>query len=471
MNQVTLKTLWIGTLVLATACTPIDAVQGSREQSRAEVGALPGVWQASSRSGPVLNGWLEAYRDPILTQLVQEAIAKNQDLKVAALSVERAATIVRQANASRFPTLDGTADAQQAGIVDLPRQPKAYSVGLQAQWEIDVWGRLSSGERAARFQRDVAAADLQYSQLSIAAGVSKAYFGALEARQQAWVTQQVRNSLVELRGITQAQFNAGSASRKDLALVDVDLAQADDNLLKVQGQVREAERALQVLLGRYPSAQLDLRKALPRIPAQPGAGVPSALLERRPDLFSAERSIAAAFEGINQAQAARLPAFSLTADARGASAQLTSMLNTGNIGWNIAGNILVPIFSAGALKAQVDQATIEQQQAVHQYASSALAAFQEVENALDQGRILAGRHSAIDRARGDANEALRLIRLSYQEGESTLQEVLQVEQKVFTTNSAYQALHRLRLEQFADLNVALGGDWRVPVPPSPAEIN
>lgn len=471
MKQMTIKAIWVGALLLSTACTQIDAVQGARDQSRAEVGPLPGVWQASSRSGEVLNGWLAAYRDPVLTQLVQEAITRNQDLKVAALNVQKAATLVRQANASRFPSLDGSAGVQKTGNVDLGGQPEVYSVGLQAQWEIDIWGRLSSGARAARFQRDVAAADLQYSQLSMAAGVSKAYFGALEARQQAWVTLQVRNSLAELQGIAKAQFDAGAASRKDLALVDVDLAQANEKLIEVRGQVRQAERALQVLLGRYPSAQLNLRKSLPRIPRQPGAGIPSTLLERRPDLYSAERTIAAAFEGINQAQAARLPAFSLTAAAAGSSTELSNVLNSGNLGWSIAANILVPIFHAGALKAKVDQSTIEQRQAVHQYASAALNAFQEVENELDQGRILAGRHNAIETARREAREALRLIRLSYQQGESTLQEVLQVEQKVFSANSAYQTLHRLRLEQFADLNVALGGDWHVPVPPTPAEIN
>ncbi len=467
MIQMPVKAIWVSAFLLISACTQIDAVQGAKDQSRAEVGALPGVWQASSRSGEVLNGWLAAYRDPVLVKLVQEAMIRNQDLKIAALNVQRAATLVRQSNAALFPSLDGSAAVQEGEII----RPDGYSIGLQAQWEVDVWGRLSSGRRAAGFQRDVAAADLQFAQLSIAASVSRAYFSALEARQQAWVSLQVRRSLAELRGITQAQFDAGAASRKDVALVEVSLATADARLIEVRGQIRTAERGLQVLLGRYPSAELSLRRSLPRIPRQPGAGIPSTLLERRPDLYSAERGIAAAFEGINQAQAARLPAFSLTATTQGSSTDLSNVLNSGNIGWNIAANILVPIFRAGALKANVDQATIEQQQAVNQYASAALTAFQEVENELDQGRTLAGRHSAIERARSSADEALRLIRLSYQQGESTLQEVLQVEQEVFSTNTTYQTLHRLRLDQFANLNVALGGDWRVPVPPAPAETN
>jgi len=151
-------------------------------------------------------------------------------------------------------------------------------------------------------------------------------------------------------------------------------------------------------------------------------------------------------------------------DRRSSSSELGSVLDSGNIGWNLAANALVPIFRAGVLKANVEQTAIEQRQAVLQYASAALAAFQEVENELDQGRILARRHNAVEIARNSAREALRLIRPSYQQGESTLQEVLQVEQEVFSTNSTYQALHRLRPDQFADLNVALGGDWRVPVP-------
>lgn len=453
-----------GVLLLSTACTQIDAVQQTDIVSRAEVGAVPTSWRTTNLSGPVLNGWLAAYRDNTLTSLVNEAIAHNHDLRVAALNVERANTLVRQANAARQPTIGGTADAGLAGLFDGSANPNAYKIGVQAQWEIDVWGRLASGARSSIFQREAAQADFDYSQLSMASSVAKAYFGALEAKQQAFVARQLRDSLSDLRNVTQDQFNAGLASKKDISLTDADLAVADSNLIKAQGQVRQAARALQVLVGRYPSAELGLRNSQPRIPRRPAAGLPSVLLERRPDLRSAELAIASAFEGINQAQAARLPAFSLTENIAGGSTVLSQVLQTGNLGWTIAGNIVLPIFNAGALVAQVEEATIVQKQAVQQYASTALNAFQEVENQLDQGRVLAGQHNAIGRAQKDSTEALRLIRLSYKEGEVSLQDVLQVERTVYQISSSYQTLHRQRLDQFADLNVALGGDWNIPVP-------
>lgn len=464
MIFLTKKTTLLAVLLLSTACTQIDAVGQTEIASRAEVGAVPTSWRSANLSGPVLNGWLAAYRDNVLTGLVNEAIAHNHDLKTAALNVELANTLVTQANAARQPTLAGTAGAARAGVFDTNVNPGNYALGIQAEWEIDVWGRLASGARASIFQRDAAQADLDYAQLSIAASVAKAYFGALEAKQQAWVALQLQQSLTELRNVTQAQFEAGLASKKDISLTDADLGVAQAKYIETQGQARQAIRALQVLVGRYPSAEIGLRSAQPRIPSRPTAGLPSALLERRPDLRSAELGIAAAFEGINQAQAARLPAFSLTESIAGGSTALGQVLATGNIGWSVAANIVTPIFNAGALVAQVEQATVQQKQAVQAYASAALTAFQEVENQLDQGRVLAGQHNAIGRAQKDSEEALRLIRLSYKEGEVSLQDVLQVERTAYQIASSYQTLHRLRLDQYAALNVALGGDWKMPVP-------
>ncbi len=459
------KSAAILALLLSTACAPvIDALQQSSVQTKVEVGKVPTTWRAANLSGPVLNGWLSAFNDPVLTRLVNEAIAHNHDLKSAALNVKRANAFIIQANASRYPSLDGTFGAGRSDVVGTAGPAGAITAGLQAQWEVDVWGRLSSGRRAALFQRDVAQADLHYSQLSIAGSVAKAYFAALEARQQAWVAQLVRNSLAGLQTVVRAQVDAGLSSNKDISLINSDLAVAEGTLIKTRGQIRTAERGLQVLLGRYPSADLSLRKSFPRIPRQPKAGLPSSLLERRPDLLSAERKVAAAFEGINQAQAARLPAFNLSASAKGSSASLGNVLNSGNLGWSIAGNILTPIFNAGSLKAKVEDATLKQQQAVQAYATAALTAFQEVEQQLDQGRVLSGRHNAVERARGQAREALRLIRISYQAGEVELQDVLQIEQKVFSLNSNYQTLNRERLDQIVDLNVALGGDWGMTVP-------
>lgn len=123
------KPALLGALLLSTACTQIDAVQQTEITSRAAVGAVPSTWSTANLSGPVLNGWLTAYRDNVLTGLVNEAIAHNHDLKLAALNVERADTLVRQANAQRLPTINGTAGAGLAGIFDTSTQPQAYKIG------------------------------------------------------------------------------------------------------------------------------------------------------------------------------------------------------------------------------------------------------------------------------------------------------------------------------------------------------
>lgn len=464
MRSLFAKSVLLGTLFLSAGCAQIDAIGQTMVETRAEVGAVPPLWRTASLPGDVLNGWLAAYDDSVLTDLVAEAILHNHDLKTAALNVERAKTLVRQTNAARWPTLSGTVGAGRAGVFETNTQPSTYQIGVQAQWEIDVWGRLASGARASVFQSNEAQADLKYAQLSMAASVAKAYFGALEAKQQVYVAEQLRDSLAALRKVTQNQFNSGLASKKDLLLADADFNVAEAQLIETQGGIRKNERALQVLLGRYPEAELGLRSSLPTVPGPPPAGLPSALLERRPDLRSAELTVAVAFEGINQAQAARLPAFSLTESITGSSTTLGQVLSTGNVGWNVVANVITPIFNAGALKAQVDQATIQQKQALQKYASTALTAFQEVENQLDLGSILVGQFDSIKRARKNSREALRLTRLNYEEGAISLQDVLQVERTAFQIASSYQTLHRQLLDQFADLNIALGGDWNMPVP-------
>ena len=164
---------------------------------------------------------------------------------------------------------------------------------------------------------------------------------------------------------------------------------ARDSLLSAQLGERDAIRALEVLLGQYPDTNLEFPDRLMREPAPPPAGLPSQLLERRPDIIAAERRIAAAIAGVDQAQAARLPQISLTGSLGGASNELSNLLDPVNVVWRLATNLLAPIFDGGRRRAQVDISTAAQEEAVANYADLALNAFAEVEGLLDQGKILA----------------------------------------------------------------------------------
>ena len=202
-----------------------------------------------------------------------------------------------------------------------------------------------------------------------------------------------------------------------------------------------------------------MRATLPDAPPPPPAGVPSEILERRPDLVAAERNVAAAFNSLQSAKAARLPAISLTSEIGGTSDSLTNLLDPANVAWTVAGNLVAPLFDGGQRQSQVDISTAEQKQAVAAYGQAALDAFGEVESNLDQGVVLVDRLSSLSEAAAEANEAYRIARLRYDEGETDLIDVLNIQQRVFSAESNLAAVQRLLLDQRVNLNLALGGSW------------
>ncbi len=225
------------------------------------------------------------------------------------------------------------------------------------------------------------------------------------------------------------------------------------------GSFRNALRALEVLIGRYPGAALNVRESLPVAPPPPPAGVPSELLERRPDIVAAERRVAAAFNATAQAKAARLPGVGLTAQSGGASSSLSDLLDPANVAWRLGANMLAPIFDGGRRRETVKIATAEQEQALAAYGQAALNAFSELETSPDQGVVVAQRAVELQEAAREAENAFRIASLRYKEGEEDLLSVLTIQQRVIRANSALSSVERLLLEQRVNLNLALGGSW------------
>ena len=265
--------------------------------------------------------------------------------------------------------------------------------------------------------------------------------------------------LEEILKIAKVKHKNGLVTLQDVALIRSDLAAARENSIKIEGSQRDALRALEVLIGRYPNAELDLPKILPKLPPAPSAGIPSEILERRPDIIAAERNVAAAFNKTDQAKAAALPRLSLTGNLGGASTELSSILNPVNIAWQLAGNVLMPVFDGGKRQREVDIATIEQKQALLNYAKAALDAFADVEKNLDQGQVLQKRESALLEVKREINKAYKIADLRYKEGEIELIDVLNIQQRLTSADSNIIALQRAQLEQRINLYLALGGKW------------
>jgi NodT family efflux transporter outer membrane factor (OMF) lipoprotein len=335
----------------------------------------------------------------------------------------------------------------------------SFNSGLQASWEVDLWGRIRSGNLAAQESLAAAEAEYRFAQYSLAANVAKAYFIAIEASEQLEIVRKNKGIVEKTNKIVQAQYDNGLADRQNIALAKADLASVQDSLVSSEAGLRDAARSLEILLGRYPSAELNVDNKLPVIPKALPAGTPSQLLERRPDLIAAERKVAAAFNNVDVAKAAKLPSLSLSSNIGGTSTALSDVLNPTNLAWQAIGSLAAPLYTGGRLDAQVDAATAEQQAAVAGYAQAALNAFGDVERALDQGTVLKKRIDALTTVLNESEDALKVANLQFDEGEISLLDVLTIQQRVFSARSNLLSVKRASLAQFVDLNLALGGSW------------
>ncbi len=447
--------------VMLTACASITSREESSAAARQSLPAVPKAWAAAQASvGDVEVGWIDALGDETLSALVREAQVHNRNIQAAAANVEKSWALTRQAGAGLKPQANLTGGgAQSGGVTGAGQGRGSANAGLQVGWELDVWGRIRAGEQAAAASAEAVEADYRFSQHSLAATIARAYFLAIEAGRQSAVARKAVDALTETRRIVNVQYKEGLATSQELALSKSDLATANATLTAAEGAQRDALRALEVLLGRYPGADLDVRNSLPETPPPPPAGTPSELLERRPDIVAAERQVAAAFNNVDQAKAARLPAISLTSSLGGSSSELANLLNPANVAWTVGGNLLAPIFDGGARKGQLVISTAEQKQALAAYGQTALNAFQEVETGLDQSAVLRESASSLKEAAVEANEALRIAHLRHNEGETDLLDVLTIQQRTFNADSNLVTIERARLEQWVNLNLALGGSW------------
>jgi NodT family efflux transporter outer membrane factor (OMF) lipoprotein len=443
------------------ACASLSSDSDVRRATQDSLPTLPDQWLVDgAEPSDVEIGWIDRIGDPLLSELVREAQLNNRDIQAAAANVESSWAMVRQARSALFPSINGVFDATRTGRFEGPvPDVSQFNLVAQAQWEADLWGRVRSGKNAAYASAQAIEADFRFSQYSLASAVASAYFTTIEARLQIGVNERTVTALAEIDRIVRVRYREGFASAQDTAIAGSDLASAIDSLENARGSARTANRAVALLLGRYPGDQLEPAIDLPATPAVPPSGIPSALLERRPDVIAAERRVAAAFANLDQAKAARLPMLTLSGSLGGSSPDLADILNGPNLVWSIMGSVLQPIFDGGLRGAQVDQADADQRAAIAAYASAALGALNEAETNLDQAVVLRRRQNALETAARASATAYRLAQLQYKEGETDLIDVLNIQQRLSNSERSLVTIRRARIEQWVALNLALGGDW------------
>jgi NodT family efflux transporter outer membrane factor (OMF) lipoprotein len=427
----------------------------------------PSAWVTPAAEGAVGDGWLAGLGDAQLEKLVEEALTHNSDLQVAAARVARATAAVRIAGGQLYPAANLLARAGGPLSGDGSGLEGAL---FSLSWELDLWGRVRYGHSAAGAQADAATSDYLYAAQSLAALVAKSWFLTTEALQQQRLAEETVASSAQLVELVQVRRRVGVANEQELALARADLAGFQATLEPVRRANPHPRRALVVVVGRYPSAELAVRETLVPVPPPAPAGVPGELLERRPDVIAAERRVASAFNRKQQAKAALLPRISLTGAFGTVTSELFVLQGDSDIA-SAGANLFAPIFEGGALRAQVKARSAEQREAMAHYAAVGLRAFNEVETALAAEHTLARRAAILTAGVQDNRRALELVRLQYQVGKASLFDVLQQQLRLYSANSALVRVNAERLAQRVNLYLALGSNFASPAPAPVAAVS
>lgn len=413
--------------------------------------------------------WWAQFQDPVLDDHIRSALAENKDVQIAAARIDEFLGQFATTRSQLFPQIGaaGSATREQlsrraggAGVgPNADPRLTLYEWTLSATWELDVWGRFRRLTEAARADLLASEEGRRATILTLVASVATAYVSLLDLdRRLAYVksTAQIRGESLRL---FELRFRNGVVSELELAQNRSEYEAAVAAIPPLESAIAQQENALSVLLGRNPgpiARGKDLAGlATPGIPA----GLPSELLERRPDLRQAEYILVAANARIGAARALYFPSISLTGLLGGVSTQLSDLFSGAARTWAYSGAASVPIFTAGGIAGTVQQAEAQQQQALLQYRKAIQTSFREVEDALVAHRKVREQFAAQARQVDALGTYARLARLRYEGGFTSYIEVLDAERTLFEVELSYVQTRAAVLTSLIDLYKALGGGW------------
>ena len=523
------------------------ALFGPRPVAKAQLTAPEAYRSASTgNQGKISTGWVATFRDRNLDGLVDEALKYNLDIQEASANLKAANETRNIARAARLPGVgftgaaarirrgdgflpesppvaepatpttttttttapDGTVTTSTSTAAVVPATAMAgasgsrrlsttslattdYGLSVEASWELDLWGRLRDLDQAAAQDYIAALADFRGARLSLAASTSRSWFDLVTTRLQVALAEMTLASYESNMRIIERNFKAGddTASALDVQFGRNNVASAQRALVARRLARDEASRSLEVLLGRYPKAnvrstsrvwqlyfgiiegkdgQLRFAGELPALPAQIPAGLPSDLLWRRPDLVAAAADLSASAGRARAARKDLLPSINLTGRASTSSVELGRMLTDPNfIVWNAAASVAQTIYQGGAPSAEVRRALADNEAALRRFASLALGAFREVESALATDLSLAQQEKFLEVELRQAALAEKQSAREYSDGIVGILSILEAQRRAVNARNSMILLRNQRLQNRVDLHLALGGDFTTPPPDPP----
>lgn len=420
---------------------------------------IPPQWKSDAAPDTVTNDWLKSFHDPTMEAIVAEAIANNLDLRAAAQSVAIAQANVVVVGSQLLPHVGVQLGATTLREKDQNSNFSSTLLYGGATWEFDLWGKLRAEHEASKAAYQATALDYAYARQSLAALTAKSWYLSIGTHELVALSEQAVDVFTKLLSLVEARRSLGKDSDLDVVDVRARLETAQSDLQAARQAYGEARRALEVLLGRYPAAEIEVASAFPSIPPPAGAGVPAALLERRPDLIAAEKVVLAAFRQHEAADLALLPDFSISLGGGRAGDQVLSLLRLNPWFAHASIGVSIPIFEGGALRAQVVIATAQQAQAVSQYGEVVLTAFRETEDALANEQLLAARVPFEHRAVADRTTAVQIATEQYQAGSRDLLWVAQLQTEQLANQASLIRVESLQAANRIQLYLSLGGSY------------
>jgi multidrug efflux system outer membrane protein len=447
------------------------------DYQRPEVESPDAFEQRTKEGASIANmRWWELYGDPQLQKLIETALSENNNLAIAIARIEEARAQYGFVRADLYPRVDGQFGATRGDSIGqlIPGAnigiTENYVLAGSASWEIDLFGKLRRSSEAARAEL-LATEDARRSvMITLVADVAAGYLLLVDLDARYDIARRTLDTRKESTGIVQARFDKGTVPLLDLNQAQIEEADAVAAMYSLERDVIKTENLLNVLLGRNPGLILRARHEVFHLttPVVP-AGLPSELLERRPDVRQAEQQLAAQTARIGVAQALRFPSLSLTGTFGVASTDMSDLLDGNSKIWDITGNFLAPIFNAGQNKRRVEVEKARTEQLLNQYELTVLQAFREVEDALAEIRTAHGEALAREAQVIAARSASTLSRARYNGGVTSYLEVLESDRSLFRAELAESSIKRQQLVGLVDLYKALGGGWEMDEPAPAAE--
>jgi NodT family efflux transporter outer membrane factor (OMF) lipoprotein len=455
--------LALASLFALGACTALAPDQKVDAPASAHYLEPPPGWMAAAPADTLARGpWWTLFDDPVLDQLVPQVAVSNQNVAAAAAAVEESRAAVREQRAAFFPSLSLNAGATRSGTGGHASEASGnrLTLGLGASWEPDLWGRIANTVSAANASAQASEADLANATLSAQTTFVIDYLSLREADAEIVTLQTTIAGYERALQITRNRYAAAIAQKSDVLQAQTTLANAQADLAQLRQQRAQLFHAMAVLVGQ-PPATFALpagdwhSTAVPAIPV----GVPSDLLQRRPDIAAAERHVAAANADIGVARAAYFPALTLSGSANQAATRLGDLFNASSFAWSLGASLAEAIFDGGARTARVDEARAAWKQAVAQYRQTVLSAFSAVEDQLSAAASLEQQQALRQVASEAADQTEQEMQNRYKAGLVAYTDVVTAQASALSARRALMQVTLNRQTAAINMVAALGGGW------------